>query len=67
MSGFGRQGDDYVLTPEQIASFHRDGYITLTSVMSQEELAPIEAEFELFIRGEVPDMGRDFCELYYCC
>lgn len=63
MSEYGRQGDDYVLTPDQIASFRRDGYITLTGVMSEEELAPIETEFERFIRGEVPDMGRDFCDM----
>jgi Phytanoyl-CoA dioxygenase (PhyH) len=60
---YGRQGDDYILTPAQIEQFHRDGYATLEGVMSEEELAPIEVEFERFICGEVPDMGRDFCDM----
>lgn len=60
---FGRSGTDYVLTPEEIEQFHRDGYITLRGVMTEEELAPIEAEFGRFIRGEVPDMGKDFCDM----
>ncbi len=56
-------GDEYVLTPSQIEGFHRDGYVVLTGVMSEAELATIEPEFERFIRGEVPGMGRDFCDM----
>ena len=26
---YGRQGRDYILTDEEIAQFHRDGYVTL--------------------------------------
>lgn len=63
MSGFGRQGDDYILSPEEIEQFHRDGYVTLRGVLSEEEKAAIEPEFERFIRGEVPGMGRDFCDM----
>ncbi|WP_219893040.1 phytanoyl-CoA dioxygenase family protein [Aquisediminimonas profunda] len=59
----GRQGDDYILSAEQIAQFHRDGYVTLRDVLTEEELAAIEPEFERFIRGEVPEMGRDFCDM----
>lgn len=60
---FGAQGDAYILTPEQIAQFHRDGYVTLAAVIGEAELAAIEPEFERFIRGEVPGMGRDFCDM----
>lgn len=60
---YGRQGAEYLLTAGQIAQFHRDGYITLREVMTDAELAPLEAEFERFIRGEVPGMGRDFCDM----
>jgi ectoine hydroxylase-related dioxygenase (phytanoyl-CoA dioxygenase family) len=59
----GPHGDDYILTPEQIAQFHRDGYVTLRGVMSEAEIAAIEPEFQRFIAGEVPDMGRDFCDM----
>ncbi|MEJ5979167.1 phytanoyl-CoA dioxygenase family protein [Novosphingobium sp. PS1R-30] len=60
---YGRKGDDYRLSPDEIDQFHRDGYVILRGVMSEEELAPLEQEFERFIRGEVPNMGRDFCDM----
>ncbi len=60
---FGALGDDYLLRPEEIAQFHRDGYVTLRGVMSEADLAPIEPEFERFITGGVPRMGRDFCDM----
>ncbi len=60
---FGRQGDKYIVTPAEIEQFHRDGYVTLRSVLSEEELLSIEVEFQRFICGEVPDMGRDFCDM----
>jgi ectoine hydroxylase-related dioxygenase (phytanoyl-CoA dioxygenase family) len=60
---FGRRGDEYILRAEQIAQFHNDGYVVLESVLNDEELVPIEAEFERFIRGEVAGMGRDFCDM----
>lgn len=61
--GTGRLGDDYILTQDEIDQFHRDGYVTLRGVVCEEELAAIEPEFELFIRGAVPGMGRDFCDM----
>jgi len=63
MSGSGRQGDDYILSPDEIEQFHRDGYVTLRGVLSEEELAAIEPEFDRFICGEVAGMGRDFCDM----
>lgn len=63
MSGSGRQGDDYILSPDEIEQFHRDGHVTLRGVLSKEELAAIEPEFDRFIRGEVPGMDRDFCDM----
>jgi ectoine hydroxylase-related dioxygenase (phytanoyl-CoA dioxygenase family) len=63
MSQYGRQGDWYILSPEEIAQFHRDGYVTLRDVMSEEDLATIEPDFERFISGGVPGMGRDFCDM----
>jgi phytanoyl-CoA hydroxylase len=60
---FGARGDGYVLTPEQVASYARDGYLVLPAVLSEAELAPLELVFERFIRGRVPGMGRDFCDM----
>ena len=60
---YGRCGDDYVLNSEEVAQFQRDGYVTLRGVMSEDELQAIEPDFERFKRGEVPGMGRDFCDM----
>ncbi len=55
--------DEFVVSGELIEQFHRDGYVTVRGVMSAKELEPIEREFERFIKGEVPGMGRDFCDM----
>ncbi|MEO6717705.1 MAG: phytanoyl-CoA dioxygenase family protein [Novosphingobium sp.] len=60
---FGRQGEDYILSLEQIGQFRRDGYVTLSEVVAEEEFPALELEFERFILGEVPGMGRDFCDM----
>ncbi len=59
----GRQGEDYILSEDEIARFHRDGYVTLRGVLTEAEIASIEPEFERFMRGEVTGMGRDFCDM----
>ncbi|BFM04908.1 phytanoyl-CoA dioxygenase family protein [Halioxenophilus aromaticivorans] len=60
---YGRNGDKYLLTPEQIEAYHRDGYIILRGVLTEQELQAIEPTFQQFITGQVPDMGRDFCDM----
>ncbi len=60
---YGRQGDDYIVSPEQKALYQEHGYITLRNVLTGEELNDIEQEFDHFISGSVPDMGRDFCDM----
>lgn len=60
---YGRDGDDYILSPAEIEQFHRSGYVTLRQVMSSDELLEIEDEFARFIGGEVPGMERDFCDM----
>jgi hypothetical protein len=46
-----RQGDRYVLQPEEIEAFRRDGYVHLRGVMSDEEMADIESVYDSFLRG----------------
>jgi phytanoyl-CoA hydroxylase len=60
---FGVQGDAYILSPEQMEAFHRDGYVLLDDAISESELAPIEAIYQEFMRGEVKGMERDFCDM----
>ena len=58
-----RQGDRYVLSPEDIESFRRDGYVHLTGVMSAEEMVAIEEVYERFLRGEIAVTGKDFNDM----
>jgi ectoine hydroxylase-related dioxygenase (phytanoyl-CoA dioxygenase family) len=60
---YGRQGEDYILSRDEIEQFRRDGYVTLRDVMTEEELTVIEPDFDLFTSGGVPGMGRDFCDM----
>lgn len=60
---YGAQGDEYILRPEQVAAYHRDGYITVSNVLSEDELKPIETIYEKFMNGEVDVPGKDFCDM----
>jgi len=55
--------EDYIVSEEQRAQFHRDGFVTLSGVLTEEEMHSIEVDFSAFIQGQVPDMGRDFCDM----
>lgn len=59
----GISGSEYELSGAQIEAFARDGYLTLDNFLTEEELAPIEAIYDRFRRGEVEGMGRDFCDM----
>ncbi len=55
-----------MLPTEQIAAFQRDGYLVINNLLSEAELAPIEAVFERFLQADpelVAAMGRDFCDM----
>lgn len=58
-----RQGDDYRLDLEQVDAFVRDGYVHLPGVLSEQELALIERDYERFLTGEIPVEGKDFCDM----
>ena len=59
----GIDGDNYWLSEEQIATYHRKGYIVLEEVITEPEIASFESVYQAFIAGEVPGMGRDFCDM----
>ena len=59
----GIDGTHYWLTEEQKQAYHRDGYIVLESVLTEDEMATFEPLYNKFIEGQVPDMGRDFCDM----
>ncbi|KAL9187930.1 hypothetical protein ACHAXT_006308 [Thalassiosira profunda] len=55
--------DAYTLTPEQIATFHKDGCVTLPDVLTEEEVASIETVFDRFLSRDIPVPGKDFCDM----
>ncbi|MCC6406757.1 MAG: phytanoyl-CoA dioxygenase family protein [Planctomycetes bacterium] len=58
-----RQGDRYVVLPEEVERFRRDGYVHLQGVLSEEELAPLERDYDRFLRREIAVPGKDFCDM----
>ena len=44
-------------------SFREKGYAVLPNFLSEAELAPIEAIYQKFMRGEVPIPSKDFCDM----
>jgi len=61
---FGRiSHETYVLTPEQINNFRKDGCCTLDNVLSEEEVDEIEKKFNQFLNKEIFVPGKDFCDM----
>ncbi len=55
--------NSYVLTPEQIETFHRDGCVTLPNVLTEEEVIEIEQVFDRFLNRDIHVPGKDFCDM----
>jgi hypothetical protein len=53
-----RQGDEYKLEVGDVEAYKRDGYIRLPGLLSEEEVASIEKEFDKLAAGEVPIPGK---------
>lgn len=55
--------ESYVLTAEEIDTFHKDGLVTLHNVLTEEEVAEIQELFDRFINREITVPGKDFCDM----
>jgi hypothetical protein len=53
----------YEVTDDEREAFHRDGFVHLPGVLTEEEVLEIEAVYDRLIRGDVPIPGRDFCDM----
>lgn len=58
-----RVGDDYRISPADRLAYHKQGYIRLLDVLTEEEVAAIEQTYDRFANGEIPGMGRDLCDM----
>ncbi len=54
---------EFLLTPEQIECFYRDGCVTIPNVLTEEEVDALAAVFDKFVSGEIPVRGKDFCDM----
>ena len=61
--GARRQGPRYLVSDEEKSRFERDGWIHLRGVLSPEELAPIERDYDRFVKREIAVPGKDFCDM----
>ncbi len=57
------EGGRYLVSPEEIERFRRDGYVHLRGVLTPAEVAEIETTYMRFLRREIPVEGRDFCDM----
>jgi len=58
-----RDGAQYHVSEEERQRFHRDGYVHLAGVVSDEELAELSAVYERFLTREIEVPGRDLCDM----
>jgi hypothetical protein len=55
--------DRFILTPEQIECFHRNGCVTIPDVLREDEVDQLSDVFERFVSREIPVPGKDFCDM----
>ena len=49
----------YRVTPEEIEAFHRDGFVHLAGLLSEDEVAELEVVYDRFLRREIEVAGKD--------
>lgn len=54
---------EYVVSEEAKERFRRDGYVHLTGVLTEAEVAELETTYDRFLRQEIAVEGRDFCDM----
>jgi phytanoyl-CoA hydroxylase len=58
-----RSGGIYRVTEEEKATFHRQGYVHLAGVLSEDEVVEIEMVYNAFLRREIVVEGKDFNDM----
>ena len=58
-----RTDDTYLLTPDDIEAFQRDGYVHLRGVLTDDEVAELEVTYDKFLRQEIRVDGKDYCDM----
>lgn len=63
MNGSRIQGDEYLVTAEEIERFHHDGYVHLRGLLTQDEVAELSDVYDQFLRREIDVPGKDYCDM----
>ncbi len=58
-----RNGNTYVVTPEEIEQYNDMGYLVLNDFLTEEEMEFLDPWFDHFVNGKEPGMGKDFCDM----
>ena len=60
---FGRRDEDYILDPELVKVFKRDGLAILPDLLTEDEISEIETVYDKFMNREIHVPGKDFCDM----
>jgi hypothetical protein len=55
--------DTYVVTREQVAHFHEQGYVHLPGVLTADEVDALGETYDRFLRREIAVPGKDYCDM----
>jgi phytanoyl-CoA hydroxylase len=53
----------YTVSADDVATFHRDGFVHLRGLLSEDEVAELEVVYDRFLRREIDVPGKDFCDM----
>jgi phytanoyl-CoA hydroxylase len=53
----------YVIADDDLVRFKEDGFVHLPGVLTEAEIAAIEADYDRFLRREIDVAGKDFCDM----
>lgn len=56
-------GDAYRVSDEERAHFIEHGYVHLRGVLTDDEVAALEVDYDRFLRREIDVPGKDFCDM----
>ena len=61
----GRLDDDgrYRIDEDDRRRFEEDGHVHLTGVLTEQEVAELEVDYDRFLRREIEVPGKDFCDM----
>jgi len=53
----------YTVSQDDIDTFHRDGFVHLRGLLSDDEVAELSVVYDRFMRREIEVPGKDYCDM----